>query len=109
MMVTKNNTESIRTSEAIKFVVLICNHRTYNLPLSENWLHNLHSIYFFIFYIPQIFWGKPHFEIGIVNIDINVLHSLYSYLDVCAVTNICLYSYHDVSAVASICHDTREE
>jgi len=45
MLVTKrNSTESIRTTEARKFVVLICNHRTYNLPLSENWLHNLHSV-----------------------------------------------------------------
>ena len=44
IMVTKNSTESIQTTEAIKFVVLICNHRTYNLSLKENWLHNLHSV-----------------------------------------------------------------
>ena len=44
MMVMKNSTVSIRTTEAIKFVVLICNHRTYNLSLKENWLHNLHSV-----------------------------------------------------------------
>jgi len=44
IMVTKNSTESIQTTEAIKFVVLICNHRTYNLSLNENWLHNLHSV-----------------------------------------------------------------
>jgi hypothetical protein len=44
IMVTENNTESIQKTEAIKFVVLICNHRTYNLPLNENWLHNLHSV-----------------------------------------------------------------
>jgi len=44
MMVTKNSTESIQTTEAIKFVVLICDHRTYNLPLNENWLRNLHSV-----------------------------------------------------------------
>jgi hypothetical protein len=43
-MVTKNSTESVKTTEAIKFVVLICNHRTYNLPLIENRLHNLHSV-----------------------------------------------------------------
>ena len=43
-MVTKNSTESVKTTEAIKFVVLICNHRTYNLPINENWLRNLHSV-----------------------------------------------------------------
>jgi len=44
MMVTKKSTESIQNTEAIKFVVLICNPITYNLPLSEDRLHNLHSV-----------------------------------------------------------------
>jgi len=30
-------------------------------------------IYLFIFYIPWIFWDKPHLDIGIVNIDMNML------------------------------------
>jgi len=33
-------------------------------------------IYLFIFYIPQIFWDKPHFDIGIVNIDMNALYTV---------------------------------
>jgi hypothetical protein len=35
-MVKKKSTEIIQKTEALKFV-LICNHRTYNLPPSENW------------------------------------------------------------------------
>jgi hypothetical protein len=34
-------------------------------------------IYLFIFYIPWIFWGKPHLDIGIVKIDRNALHNMY--------------------------------
>jgi len=44
MMVTKKSIESIQKTEAIKFVVLICNPTTYNMPLGENWLHNLYSV-----------------------------------------------------------------
>jgi hypothetical protein len=44
IMVTKKSTEIIQETEAIKFVVLICNPRTYNLPLSEDRLHHLHSV-----------------------------------------------------------------
>ena len=43
MMVTKKRTEDIHKTEDIKFVVLICNPITYNLPLSEDRLNNLHS------------------------------------------------------------------
>jgi len=44
MMVTKESTELIQKTEAINFVVLIYNPRTYNLPLIKNWLRNLHSV-----------------------------------------------------------------
>jgi len=44
MMVTKKSTESIQKTEAMKFVVSIYNPRNINLSLSENWLHNLHSV-----------------------------------------------------------------
>jgi hypothetical protein len=43
-MVTKKSTEIIQKTEAMKFVVLICNSKTYNLPPSEDWLRNLHSV-----------------------------------------------------------------
>jgi len=43
MMVVKKSSESIEETEA-KFVVLICSPRTCDLPLGENWLHNLHSV-----------------------------------------------------------------
>ena len=44
VMVTKKSTESIQKTEAIKCVVSICNPITYNLPLSEDRLLNLHSV-----------------------------------------------------------------
>ena len=44
MMVTMKSTESIHKTEATKFVVLICNPRTCDFPLRENWLHNLYSV-----------------------------------------------------------------
>jgi len=44
MMVTKKSAESIRKTETINFVVLICNPRTYNLSLSENLLRNFRSV-----------------------------------------------------------------
>jgi len=33
-------------------------------------------IYLFTFYIPWIFWYKPHLDIGIVNIDMNTLYNV---------------------------------
>jgi len=36
-------------------------------------------IYLFIFYIPWIFWDKPHLGIQIVNIDINMLCNVMVY------------------------------
>jgi len=33
-------------------------------------------MYLFMFYIPWIFWNKPHFNIGIVNIDMNTLYNV---------------------------------
>ena len=44
MMVTEKKTENIQKPEAIKFVVLICNPITYDLPLSEDRLNNLYSV-----------------------------------------------------------------
>ena len=44
MLVKKKRTENIQKTEAIKFVILICNPITYNLPLSEDRLNNLHSV-----------------------------------------------------------------
>ena len=44
MMGTKKSTDSIQKTEAINFFVFICNTITYNLPLSEDRLHNLHSV-----------------------------------------------------------------
>jgi len=47
MIITKTSTERIQKTEAIKFVILICNPRTCNLSLSENWLCNHHFFYVF--------------------------------------------------------------
>ena len=44
MMVTRKGNENIQKTAAIKFVVSICNPITYNVPLSEDRLHNLHSV-----------------------------------------------------------------
>ena len=49
---------------------------------------------FIIFYIPWIFWGNPHLDIGIVNINRSTLY------------NMCR---HNVYAIASIRHSTRLE
>ena len=43
MKFTQKSTASIHQSAAIKLFWFL-NHRTYNLPLSENWLPNLHSV-----------------------------------------------------------------
>ena len=44
IMVTKKRTENIQKTGDIKFVIMICNPITNNLPLSEDRLNSFHSV-----------------------------------------------------------------